>query len=314
MPSQFPSVSKSGSVEEGRTDVEDGGVGDSEKVSVRIYLPALELRAYVTFYYFVEAFEPLTDFLYPEWGNVRLAVSGDWRVINDPRDGAAPCERVMFGPTDRRGRIVTDGGKTVGFGLTPLGWNRLIGSDAGTMANRVREIEGELGVDMVEMQAAFRADGDGDDDASGVARFDAALLSRLAHCAPNHPLVLATDRVLRRRPADVPTFAAEVGVAPRTLHRLCLRAFGFPPKRLLRRERFLETLGVIRVSPDATFGELIGEGYHDQSHFNRDFRDFMGMTARDYARTPRALMQAAAAAQVRLQIPLSFALPEPPAD
>ncbi len=71
---------------------------------------------------------------------------------------------------------------------------------------------------------------------------------------------------------------------------------------------------MIRVSPDATFGELMGEDYHDQSHFNRDFRDFMGMTARDYAQTPRALMQAAATAQVQMQIPLSFALPEPPAD
>jgi AraC-like DNA-binding protein len=279
---------------------------------VRVFLPAPELRAYVTFYYFVEASGPLTDFLYPEWGNVRLRVSGDWRVINDPRDtGDAPHERVLFGPTDRCGRIVTAGGKTVGFGLTPLGWSRLIGSDAGVMANRVREVDGELALDLAALQAAFRADDD--DDAAGVARFDAALLSRLAETPRDHPLVLAADRVLRERPADVPRFCAAVGVAPRTLHRLCLRAFGFPPKRLLRRQRFLETLGVIRVTPDATFGALMGEEYHDQSHFNRDFRDFMGMTARDYARTPRALMQAAAAAQVRMHIPLSFALPEPPA-
>src|ERR1700712_4570541 len=117
------------------------------KVSVRVFLPAPDLRAYVTFYYFVEAFGPLTDFLYPEWGNVRLSVSGDWRVLNDPRDLDVPHEAALFGPTDRRGQIVTSGGKTVGFGLTPLGWDRLIGSDAGQMANRVRELKGELGVD-----------------------------------------------------------------------------------------------------------------------------------------------------------------------
>ncbi len=286
--------------------------GERHEVSVRVYLPAPELRSYVTFYYFVEAFGPLTDFLYPEWGNVRLSVAGDWTVINDPRDPAAPHERVLFGPTDRRGRIVTGGGKTVGFGLTPLGWDRLIGADADSMANRVREIDGELGVDTVALQAAFRTDGD--DDAPGVSRFDATLLGLLARRAASHPLVLATDRVLRRRPADVPRFAAEVGVAPRTLHRLCLRAFGFPPKRLLRRQRFLDTLGLIRVSPEATFVQLLDDDYHDQSHFNRDFRDFMGMTARDYSRTPRALMQAAAAAQVQMHIPLSFKLPDPPAD
>ena len=293
-------------------DVGDSRHDGREKVSVRVYLPAPPLRAYVTFYYFVEASGPLTDFLYPEWGNVRMAVGGDWTVVNDPRDGDARHDRALFGPTDRCGQIVTDGGKCVGFGLTPLGWNRLIGSDAGVMANRVREIDVELGVNLAELQAEFRADGD--DDAIGIARFDAALLERLKNSVPNAALVLATDRVLRRRPGDVPTFAAMVGVAPRTLHRLCLRAFGFPPKRLLRRQRFLETLGVIRVTPEATFGTLMSEDYHDQSHFNRDFRDFMGMTARDYARTPRALMQAAAIAQMQMQIPLSFALPEPPAD
>jgi AraC-like DNA-binding protein len=312
MASPFSSVRKSGLAETKLADVGDNRQDEREKVSVRVYLPARPLRAYVTFYYFVEAFGPLTDFLYPEWGNVRVAIRGDWTVVNDPRDGDARHNRALFGPTDRRGQIVTDGGKTVGFGLTPLGWNRLIGSDAGAMANRVREIDGELGVDLAELQAEFTADGD--DDAIGVARFDATLLARLKNSAPNPALVLATDSVLRRRPADVPTFAAEVGVAPRTLHRLCLRAFGFPPKRLLRRQRFLETLGVIRVTPEATFGALMSEDYHDQSHFNRDFRDFMGMTARDYARTPRALMQAAAVAQMQMQIPLSFALPEPPAD
>jgi AraC-like DNA-binding protein len=280
-------------------------------VSVRVYLPAEDLRAFVTFYYFVEAFGPLTDFLYPEWGNVRLSVAGDWTVLNDPRDPDVAHNRVLFGPTDRRGQIVTGGGKTVGFGLTPLGWDRLIGSDAGAMANRVREIDGELGVDTAALQAGLREDGD--DDGAGVARFDEALLDLLARRAPNPALVLATDRVLRRRPTDVPRFAAEVGVAPRTLHRLCLRAFGFPPKRLLRRQRFLETLGVIRVSPDSTFGALLDDDYHDQSHFNRDFRDFMGMTAREYAGTPRALMQAAAIAQMQMHIPLSFKLPEPPA-
>ena len=285
--------------------------GEHKAPSVRVYLPAPPLRGYVTFYYFVEAFGPLTDFLYPEWGNVRLCVAGDWTVVNDPRDGSAPNDRVLFGPTDRRGKIVTGGGKTVGFGLTPLGWNRLIGSDAGKMANRVREIGDELGIDLMALQRDLRADRDDD---AGIARFDAVLQALLGRRMPNHPLVLSADRVLRLRPVDVLTFAAEVGVAPRTLHRLCLHAFGFPPKRLLRRQRFLDILGVIRGSPGTSFGGLIGQDYHDQSHFSRDFRDFMGMTARGYAQTPRALMQAAAVAQVQMKIPLSFALPEPPPD
>lgn len=296
---------------DGSTDTARSPAAGAE-VSVRVGYPHEDLRSYVTFYYFVEAAGPLTDFLYPEWGNVRLCVSGDWMVLNDPRDPAVPGRRVLYGPTDRRGKIVTGGGKTVGFGLTPIGWDRLIGTNAGEMANRVREIDGELGVDIAALQAAFVEDEDDDD--AGAARFDALLLDLLARRPPNDPVVLAVDRVLRERPRDVPTFADRVGVAPRTLHRLCLAAYGFAPKRLLRRQRFLDTLGLIRVTPDPTFGTLIDEAYHDQSHFNRDFRDFMGMTAREYAATPRALMQAAAAAQVSMGIPLSFKLPETPAD
>lgn len=133
------------------SDLGLASTGEHKAPSVRVYLPTLPLRAYVTIYYFVEAFGPLTDFLYPEWGNVRLSIAGDWTVVNDPRDGSAPNDRVLFGPTDRRGKILTGGGKTVGFGLTPLGWNRLIGSDAGKMANRVREIGDELGVDLMAL-------------------------------------------------------------------------------------------------------------------------------------------------------------------
>lgn len=279
---------------------------------MRVYYPHPDLQSFVTFYYFVEAAGPLTDFLYPEWGNIRLNLRGDWMLLNDPRDPAVPAQRALFGPTDRCGKIVTGGGKTAGFGLTPIGWDRLIGSDASAMANRVVEVAGEIDMDLQGLQAALVADGD--DDAAGVARFDQALLALLARRRPTPPLVLAVDRALRTQPHDVPTFASRAGVSPRSLHRLCLQAFGFPPKRLMRRQRFLYSLGIIRVTPDPVFGTLIDAEYHDQSHFNRDFHDFMGMSARQYAATPRALMQAAAAAQVAIGIPLSFRLPEPPQD
>ncbi|MGZ3404752.1 MAG: hypothetical protein ACXU8P_14610, partial [Phenylobacterium sp.] len=152
MVSKIDSVRKSSSTGINNSDPGLASPDGHNEPSVRVYLPDPALRAYVTFYYFVEAYGPLTDFLYPEWGNVRLSVAGDWRVVNDPRDGVAPNDRALFGTKDRCGRIVTGGGKTVGFGLTPLGWNRLIDLNAGGMANRVREIGGELGVDLTALQ------------------------------------------------------------------------------------------------------------------------------------------------------------------
>lgn len=278
--------------------------------SVKIFLPAEQLRSYVTFYYFVEADGPFSDFLYPEWGNVRLSIRGDWWIRMPGCYPDQPQLAPLYGPTDRRGEIVTTGGKTAGFGMTPLGWDRFIRGNAGDMANRVRDIGDDIGIDGATLRAAL-AD-DGEDAAAGAARFDALLIDLLSHRAPNGALAIAADRALRLHPAGVPAFPADVGVSTRTLHRLCLNTFGFPPKRLLRRQRFLDTLGRVRVNPDGSIGAVVGDQYFDQAHFNRDFVDFMGMTPRAYLQAPRALMQQAAIAQAQLGIDLSFRLPPQP--
>ena len=273
---------------------------------VAVYLPAVALRGYVTFYYFVTVDEPLDDFLYPEWGNVRFALTGDWRLEMDGY-GPEPQVDVLYGPTDRCGRLTTAGaGRVVGFGMTPLGWRRLIGTDADLMANRVRTLADELGPPGRALRAAFAADAS---DAPGVARFDALLTDLVARRPPETPVLIAIDRVLRTRPADVPQFAAAAGVSMRTLHRLCLRLFGFAPKRLLRRQRFLDTLGQVRTAVGDPVRDALDEAYFDQAHFYRDFRDFMGMSPRAYFTASRALMARAAAAQAAAGVTLSFKLP-----
>jgi AraC-like DNA-binding protein len=259
---------------------------------VEVYLPDVALQSYVTFYYFVTAYGPLEDFLYPEWGNVRFALDGDWRVTMDSY-GPEPQVNVLFGPTDRCGAVTTAGGRLVGFGMTPLGWRRLIGTDADLMANRVRSMTDELGRPAHELRAAFASD---TSDAQGVARLDALLIDLLSRRPQETPAFVAVDRALRSHPANVPQFAAEAGVPPRTLHRLCLHLFGFAPKRLLRRQRFLDTLGKVRTAVGDPLREALDAAYFDQAHFYRDFRDFMGMSPRAYYAASRALMARAAAA------------------
>ena len=286
-------------------------VSVDEGVSVRIHRPAPALQAYVTFFYVVEVAGPLTDFLYPEWGNVRWRLTGEWVVEmqghTPPPLGAAR----LFGPTDRPGRITTSGGKTIGFGMTPLGWHRLIGTDAAAMVNRIVPLERQLGFDGEVMYDALIAD---TSDQASVALIEAALLARLATRPPIGAQILAADRALRTRPAEVAGFAAAAGMSERTLHRVCLNAFGFAPKRLMRLQRFLDTLGQVRSAIGTSVRDAIDDAYCDQSHFYRDFRDFMGMTPRAYFRAPRALMGPAAAAQMAAGVTLSFRLPPQPGD
>ena len=280
-------------------------------VAVRIYRPCVEHEPYVTFYYVVEAAAPLTDFLYPEWGNVRFAISGEWEVDVAGMPPAGHQQRALFGPTDRHGLVRTGGGVSVGFGLTPIGWYRLIGGDAAQMANRVVPLAGALGTDDVALQETLVA-GYIDGDAAVVALLEQVVADRLATTAKPPAVMLSVDRALRERPETVEDFATAAGLSDRTLHRVCRRAFGFSSKRLLRRERFLDALGQARSAVGMPIQATLGEAYFDQSHFYRDFRDFMAMSPRAYFSAPRPLMAAAAEAQVRAGVTLSFRLPPQP--
>ncbi len=203
----------------------------------------------------------------------------------------------------------TGGGRIAGFGLTPLGWHRLIGGDASRLANASEPLGDRLGPATAAVRAALAADPDPD---AGAARLDALLAAHVVTCPPDDPRVVAVDRVLRDRPGDVTAFAAAAGLSTRTLHRVCLHAFGFPPKRLLRRQRFLDTLGHVRTAVGDPLRTALDADYFDQAHFYRDFRDFMGMSPRAYFTASRDLMARAAAAQAAAGVTLSFKLPPAP--
>lgn len=278
-------------------------------IAVRCHLPSPALAGYVTFYYFVETDEGFTDFLYPEWGNVRFALSGEWFVEMPGYPLFTPQDAVLYGPTDRHGAVSTPGGKCFGFGLTPIGWHRLIGGDASKMANQVVHLGDALGVDGDQLRAAIIADAS---EVDIVARIEQVIQARLNTRPAVEPQVISADRALRNRPATMREFAALAGMSERTLYRLCMRTFGFPPKRLMRLQRFLDTLGLVRIAIGQAVSESISDGYFDQAHFYRDFREFMAMTPREYFGAPRVMMATAAEAQMRAGITLSFRLPDPP--
>lgn len=267
--------------------------------------PAAALQPYVTFYYFVTARGPLTDFLYPEWGNVRFVYDGEWQAAVD---GAmdTQADARLYGHTDRCGRIVTSGGRVAGFGLTPLGWHRLFGTNASLIANSAVDLGDGFGLATPVLRAALAIA----DPTAAAAAADVVLLSYSASRPADDPAVATLCRTLLDRPHDVGAFAATAGVSLRTLHRACLRVFGFSPKRLLRRQRFLETLGHVRTAVGDPLRDALGPDYCDLAHFYRDFRDFMGMSPRAYFSASRAIMANAAAAQTAAGVTLSFKLPD----
>ena len=170
------------------------------------YRPQLRLQPYVTFFYFVEASGPLTDFLYPEWGDVRFAIDGDWHVAMPGFDNPAPANGVLFGPRGPTGmaRSSPAAARPSASALPSIGWHRLIGRDAGRMANRVAPIGDRLGIAGDRLRRELQDDAS---DADSIARFEALVTGLLGRRPPVSALVLAADQALRTRPATTLDFA-----------------------------------------------------------------------------------------------------------
>jgi len=259
---------------------------------IRFYLPAERLRPLVTSYYFLESAGPLVDFTHPEWANIRFALNGVWRFEDgEIKEAIEPSRAALFGPTDRARRFMTDGGLVLGIGLTPLGWLTLIGSDASDLANLIVPLGSQLGISgpaMLMRLAEART------DAERVAILDAILEMRPPSQSAYRDIAVEVQQALLSGAADhVAELAERLGIEHRTLHRVCTAIFGFPPVRLLRRQRFLRTLGKVRDQLDQPLGQLIDSGYYDQAHFNRDFKAYMGMTPLAYFRLPREALRRA---------------------
>ena len=118
---------------------------------------------------------------------------------------------------------------------------------------------------------------------------------------------------------DLATAAAAYGIGPRTAGRLSRHYFGFPPKMLMMRARFLRTIIPMLDRDPADAERVVPTEYFDQSHFIRDAQRFLGMTPRQfimlkspYAAAARRARRAVIGAPVPPLDRLRRALPRPP--
>ena len=275
--------------------------GASRLADFGFRLPAPALRGLVSTYYWLEAgAEPVAELLHPEWTNVRFGLRGDWRWQQVRGQMFRPDRVCVFGPSNCAASIMgSPGALVLGFGLLPLGWARLVGGPASQLANRFCALQAIWGPAadrlMRELSAAAGPD-------EWAAILDDELLARLENAPPPPRLLADAHRLLGASEIDtVERFAAELGVSERTLERSCGPWFGFGPKTLLRRLRFLRVLDAMLQLPEGhSVGTVLGEHFVDQSHFVREFHAFMGMTPTAYMAMPRVVMRRAMHERARL--------------
>lgn len=125
-------------------------------------------------------------------------------------------------------------------------------------------------------------------DAKFCVLFD-ALLRRLCRPLQLHPAVeLALARF--NCTADVTrvgTVAAETGLSRRRFIEVFAEEVGFTPKLYLRLQRFKRVLNHVYGASQIDLSEVAYlHGYADQPHFNREFREFSGLTPSQYLARP----------------------------
>lgn len=257
------------------------------QITVRFCEPAEPLRPFFTTFHLVTIAAPpgqtVTDFLQPEWANLRIF--SDSAPVATMHDGQpAPVTRFsVAGPSSHALKFELGPTRMWGIGLLPLGWARFVAAPALDLADRA--VDGFAHPAFAAMAGMARSlFGPEPDPEAELARINAYFAAAAGEPTRDDARILAVHAALIDPDVHaVSDLVDRAGVSQRTLERLCERVFGFPPKMLLRRQRFMRSLAQYMLDPSLRWIGALDGHYHDQAHFIRDFRKFMGMSPRAYA-------------------------------
>ncbi|NBW76954.1 MAG: AraC family transcriptional regulator [Sphingomonadaceae bacterium] len=274
-----------------------------EAVKVRFFMPSPALAPYITTYYLTEVDiapdDRIEDWLHPEWANLRFARNDTWEAGIGTEPLRPMPHFTATGPTSLAARFRTGPTRIWGIGLLPLGWARLVGQAAINLADRT--CDGAATPTYAHFAPLLDTLFAGPPDSAAEARrIDSFLLGLLAQRPPTGDEVrikAAHGALVDLDSGTVCEFAEQIGLSARSLERLSLRAFGFSPKLLLRRQRFLRSLAQFMLDPTLSWIKTLDCQYVDQAHFVRDFKRFMTMSPSAYAALEHPVLGAAAQAR-----------------
>lgn len=265
-------------------------------VRARFFAPPAELARYFTSFYLAEIdLAPgrrVVDYLHPEWANLRFSSGGPLAARNVRGMGIADCHFAVTGPSGHAVHFEVGSCRIWGVGLLPLGWARFVGLPAADMADAVLDGAAHDGFApfMPLAEAIFGAEPDVEGELARITRFFAQWPSDGAD--DDQRVVAIHAAMIDPAVSSVAEMARRAGASARTVERLCQQSFGFGPKYLLRRQRFMRSLAQFMLDPSLKWIGALDGHYHDQAQFVREFRQFMGMTPREYARMPHPIIEA----------------------
>ena len=272
------------------------------RVRSNFYAPPEEFAGcFTTFYHLsleVAGGGTVSDHLQPEWGNIRFFAG------STPKARIGDCaveggRLTATGPSTLPAHFEIGSAEMWGIGFLPLGWARFVDRDAEDYCNIA--CNGET-------DPAFRkftglVQPLCNEGLDRQAQYEAIVETMRGLMQPSRD----EDRIRRVHRAmvdpavtSVSGFAEHGELSVRSLERLCRRYFGFSPKLLLRRQRFMRSLATFMLDPGANWTKAMDEHYHDQAHFTREFHQFMGMNPTEYAALPHPILASFVEARARM--------------
>jgi AraC-like DNA-binding protein len=254
----------------------------------RNHPPSEALAPYIRRHYVFDAELPedflIEDGILAELVFVRILLRGNWAAETSPGSWTTAGPVVLFGANSRPFKVRVKGPfRVIGFSFRPSGWKSVFRDPASSFTDRMLPLAEAW--DQEATDALFASVRDARDDEEIVAAIEAAVMHQVQKIGlMRHDEAMSRFEVIARTDSmkKVEDAAEELGLSTRQLERRCLDAFGMSPKTVLRRSRFLDMATAMRGFSTPSEAELASLRYFDQSHLNREFHRFAGMTPRKF--------------------------------
>ena len=259
-------------------------------MELEYFLPRADIRQYVRAYYYFSTPAEAVQLLCAELGNIRIVLEGSGEL---ELPGAPPrpiTSTFLIGPTMSAYTMRARAGTRVfGIGVRPRGWATLFNVNAFEAADKVFDLSDVAErVGGLELEEARKTD-----DPSEMARicddYFVALLERRAKRPSMYPQAME-DWLLYDDDLDIERLIGSMNASRRQTDRLAKTFFGASPKLLQRKYRALRVADRIREG-EPPWAVAADFGFYDQSHFIKEFKQFVGVTPSQFCENQTALLR-----------------------
>ncbi len=240
----------------------------------------------------------LVDYLQPEWANIRF-FAGSTPTAAIGTMAVRGARFVATGPSTLPCRFALGASRMWGVGFMPLGWARFFTANANSLANVICDGAAHPAFAKFNHLSAVLSEPAASPEEQ-LAAIIAALDELMRPSRDEAKIARVHQAIVEGTHHSVHDLADACAMSVRTLERVCMRYFGFAPKLLMRRQRFMRSLAKFMTSDAAHWTEAMDPHYHDQAQFTREFHDFMTMNPSEYAALPRPILSSFMEARARV--------------